>query len=92
MDAVIFIKELKRMCDNYGVYCSGCPIGEKKEGLTCREFRERNPEFFVKLLQEWSEKHKPITNRQKFIEVFGMTFTDAIITPNWSTNEFKEKK
>ena len=92
MDAVKFIKELKRMCDSHGDACMYCPIGQKKGLATCREYRESNPENFVILVNEWSENHKPITNRQKFLEVFGITIADAILMLNWGDKEFKEIK
>lgn len=94
MDAVKFLKEWKRMCDYYGCSCNQCPVGKAKNeyDLLCWDFRDTYQEKFVDIVLDWSVNHIPITNREKFLEVFGVTIGDAAIIPNWGDKEFKEKK
>ena len=91
MDAVKYIKELKRMCNYYG-NCKTCPIGKEKGILACWDYRDSYPETFVSLVSEWSVKNKPITNQEKFHEVFGIDFYDAMTTLHWAYHEYKEIK
>lgn len=93
MDAVKFLKETKRMCDSYKG-CSECPIGKEKiaSNIFCHDYKNKYPEKFVEKVSEWSRNNPQITNRKKFLEVFGITIGDAMLKPNWADNEYKENK
>lgn len=54
MDAVKFLKEYKRICDEYD-YCKNCPVREVfgNSILSCNEWVVRNPEKAVKVVEDW---------------------------------------
>ena len=91
MDAVKCLKEWKRMCDNYDS-CNKCPVGIEKNRrqMHCSDFRNNYEEEFVEIVSKWSIDNPSITNRKKFLEVFGITLGDAMIKPNWLDDEYKE--
>ena len=68
MDAVEYLKERLRLCDEYRndhTSCEGCPFG-----TVCMS-EAFNPEESVRIVEEWSKAHPIQTNAQKFAEVFG---------------------
>ena len=94
MDAIKFIKEYERMCNYYGYKCTECPIGINNNNLNiyCFDFRNTYQKECVEIVSKWSNEHPQITNREKFREVFGIDFYDAMTTLNWARNEYKEIK
>lgn len=69
MDAVLFLKEYKRMCDIYTEnLCNECPL--KKTG-NCN-IVEGNPDFqkIVEITEQWSKEHPKKTRMQDFLEKF----------------------
>lgn len=90
MDAVKFLKEYRRICDEYD-YCKDCPI-RKENGysiLSCNEWVDCNPEKAVKVVEEWSKAHS-ITNGEKFLEVFGIPPAPGY--GGWWDEEYKSPK
>jgi hypothetical protein len=98
MDAVKFMKEYKRLCDEYSA-CVGCPLG--KFG-NCTE---ADPEEMVKIVEEWSKEHPKKTNGQvmfdyiqKHVNDTGGGFTSLTMSPRiilefdqgWWCKEYKE--
>lgn len=72
MDAVEFLKEWKRMCDNV-TDCKNCPIGNQHIPYTkndCALFSFYNGEVSVKCVEQWSKEHPRKTRLQDFIEKF----------------------
>lgn len=69
MDAVQFLKEVRRMCDTKADDCDGCPFEYSHEHDVCSAFDE--PEKTVRIIAEWSKDHPVKTNAMKFEEVFG---------------------
>ena len=98
MDAVKFWKEKERMCDSFDE-CDGCPIFKLMENNSCLETLTDKTEEFVSEVEQWSNRHPPMTNGQKFKEVFDFEFPNSLITPdansiyrNWANEEYKEPK
>lgn len=93
MDAIKFIKEYKRMCKNYQS-CLDCPLAKENNGheIYCTDFMTEFTEKTFEIVSKWSDNHHPITNRKKFLEVFGINFVDAILETNWLDDEYKEIK
>ena len=76
MDAVEFLKKLKRMCDenrdiNEGS-CYGCEIFAKKVyiGISCSSFTEQYPEEAVAIIEKWSAEHPVKTRQSEFLKIF----------------------
>ena len=69
MDAIEYIKELKRMCDGFAD-CTGCPLCHKENGTEqiCGRFRSEHPEKAVELVEKWSKEHPAKTILQDFLE------------------------
>ena len=85
IDAVEYLKTMKRMCDQYNG-CSICPLNET---LAC--VYVKNPEEAVDIVERWAKEHPKMTNADKLIEVFGK-FRLSNITPEWLRQEYKEPK
>lgn len=82
MDAVEFLKKLKRMCDenrdiNEGS-CYGCEIFAKKVyiGISCSSFTEQYPEEAVAIIEKWSAEHPAKTRQSEFLKVLPFAPTD----------------
>ena len=62
MDAVMYLKESKRMCD-YCEDCKGCGIKERVgERNSCIDFESVDPEAAVEIVEKWSKAHPVRTN------------------------------
>lgn len=75
MDAALYIKEKKRMCDYYDKdkSCQKCPLfylcaNPMFANVRCEADA---PEEFVSRVQRWSKEHPRKTNGQVFKEIFG---------------------
>ncbi len=68
MNAVKYLKEKHRMCQN--TECSSCKFSESvnNTGLHCEYYVEAFPEEAVKIVKKWSKKHKIKTTLQDFKE------------------------
>ena len=76
MDAVQFLKEVRRMCDAKADDCDGCPFEHSHERDVCRVFDA--PDETVRIVEEWSKAHPVMTNAMKFEEVFGGIYVTRI--------------
>ena len=63
MDAVKFLEERNRMCDNYNLCTDGCPL-YKICDFSLGYFRE-----MVAAVEKWSEEHPVVTNGLKVHEM-----------------------
>ena len=55
MDAVKFMKEYKRLCDEYSA-CVGCPLKNYGDCI------DAEPKELVKAVEQWSAYHPLLTN------------------------------
>lgn len=76
MDAVEFIKDLKRMCNSE--LCDKCPAMNHR----C-SFFPSNPSFvktgegLVRTVEEWAKKHPVKTRQSEFLKHFQKAYKDA---------------
>lgn len=73
MDAVLFLKEKRRMCESYGFNsCRRCELNENKNGkqISCGGFVCQYPEEAVAIVEQWLKENPLETNRDKFFELF----------------------
>ena len=76
------MKELDRMCSSFSSDCKACPLTSIKESpFACSKWITDNPCEAEELIMLWARKHPPVTNREKFAEVFGC---DPIFLDFWS--------
>ena len=73
MDAVKFMKEYKRLCDEYSA-CVGCPLKNYGDCI------DAEPKELVKAVEEWSEEHPIITNGMKVLELIPSDVSNTTIT------------
>ena len=76
MDAVKYLEALKRMCAFYHAEkscCLNCPLSVGNNGTEygCAKYQTDYPSKAVIIVDEWAREHPIITNREKFVEVFG---------------------
>lgn len=91
MDAVKFIKERQRFCDQAG-FCTTCEL-RRADILYCGAFNGiKEPEKLVNFIEKWSEKNPIVTNGIKFVEVFGVQNADKLWeeTGTWWNLEYKK--
>lgn len=74
MDAVLFLKEYKRMCDSV-TDCKHCPLGEYflplySDGYSCPQYCFDNPHRAANAVEQWSKEHPRKTRVQDFLEKF----------------------
>lgn len=76
MEAIEFLKEAQRLCEQSRHCSMVCPLYErcifdfKYEDESSKETWERI-EKAVAIIEQWNKEHPIITNAQKFKEVFG---------------------
>lgn len=90
MDAVKFIRERQRFCDQAG-FCTTCELRRAK--IFCGTFNGiKEPEKLVNFIEEWSEKNPIVTNGIKFVEVFGVQSADKLQENIgiWWNSEYKK--
>lgn len=68
MDAVKYLKEINRMCNTFGLSCSGCPLGNSAED--CDDLQRERPEKAVAIVEKWSAEHPQKTILQDFLEKY----------------------
>lgn len=69
MDALEFLKERKRMCKSYGIYCGECPLKE----ATCILSSEVSDEVYEKIIatvEQWLKEHPLKTRQSVFLEQY----------------------
>ena len=79
MNAIRYLKERERMCAFVDGICTDCPMArmlpediEDCDSICVWEVEPNYPQEAVRIVEEWSDGHKVVTNRDKFIEVFGV--------------------
>ena len=89
MTAVDFLNQKRRMCEKTS--CSKCPLGLLKNGtqLTCSVFMERFPEEAISKLIQWTLTNPLITNKDKFMDVFG---SEAYIFQQFNNNDWWQQE
>ena len=76
MDAVEFLKKLKRMCDKNRDSCHGscyaCEIFAKKveKAISCSSFIQDYPEEAIAIIEKWSTEHPTKTRKSEFLKLF----------------------
>lgn len=70
MTALEFLKEKKRMCKSYGMFCAGCKIYRKKGGCFCEEFIRDFPEEAIAIVEKWSKEHPQKTLLPDLLEKY----------------------
>lgn len=76
MDAVKFIREENRMCDNYRNFSDYtcvdclCHSGNNRTNETCSRFRKNHPEEYVDIVAKWSAEHPAKTRQSEFLKMF----------------------
>ena len=66
MDEVKYLKEKNRMCNTFGLSCSGCPLGNSVED--CDDLQKERPEKAVEIVEKWSAEHPQKTMMSDFFE------------------------
>lgn len=75
MDAVKYLKERSRMCDTFGLSCSGCPLGNSVED--CDDLQRERPEKAVEIVEKWSAENPQKTMLQDFLEKYPNARVDS---------------
>lgn len=72
MDAVKFMKEKKRMCNNYSSCAEACLLRKPMDesGLTCLGYCFAHPEDAVAIVEKWSADHPKKTRKSEFLKMF----------------------
>ena len=70
MDAVKFLKEIKRMCDSFDDNCAGCEIHRQNLSLYCSTYIKKYPEQAVAIVEKWAKEHPRETRKDDFFEKF----------------------
>lgn len=69
MDAVMFVKEWKRMCISSKT-CLSCSIGESAGVSTvCSNAVKKEPEKYVAIVEKWSAEHPMKTRQSEFLKM-----------------------
>jgi hypothetical protein len=73
MDAVTYVKEYRRLCDEY-LACVGCPLKSYEDCI------DADPEELVKVVEVWSKEHPIMTNGMKVLELIPSDVSNTTIT------------
>ena len=90
------VKQFKRMCESNCSNCHGCPIESYRGFYHCWRWVSEEPEKAEELIMNWAKNNPPVTNLDKFKEVFGFDpLADKHLmcgTPiiGWFGKEYKE--
>ena len=83
MDAVKYLKTLRRMCDGG---CRKCEFEKRlSEFVTCTAWRKAHPEEAVAILEQWAKEHPAKTRQSEFLTMFpgaDVGETDGCLTLN----------
>ncbi len=67
MDAVEFLKTLRRMCNSE---CRECELGKRLGALdTCALWQKANPEEAVAIVEQWAKEHPVKTRQSVFLKM-----------------------
>lgn len=68
MDAVEFLKTLRRMCNSE---CRECELGKRLGALdTCALWQKAHPEEAVAIVEKWAKEHPVKTRQSEFLTMF----------------------
>ena len=68
MDAVEFLKTLRRMCN---CECHKCEFGKRLSGFeTCTVWRKTHPKEAVAIAERWAKEHPVKTRQSEFLKLF----------------------
>lgn len=87
-----FVRERKRMCRKMA--CHDCPLDMLIPGSECAYACLAKPEEAEKKVSDWSKEHPIVTNREKFMKVFGFDLCAMDCDENttmWLNAEYKEQ-
>lgn len=66
MDAVEFLKTLRRMCNSE---CRECELGKRLGALdTCALWQKAHPEEAVEIAEKWAKEHPAKTRQSEFLK------------------------
>ena len=66
MDAVEFLKTLRRMCNSE---CRECELGKSLGALdTCALWQKAHPEEAVEIAEKWAKEHPAKTRQSEFLK------------------------
>ena len=66
MDAVKYLKTLRRMCN---VECINCEIWKRRSGgESCAVWQKNHPEEAVAIVEKWAKEHPVKTRQSEFLE------------------------
>lgn len=70
MDAVKFLKEKSRMCNQ--LICLNCQVSRNNNGtgINCEDFSKSYPEKCVDTVEMWSKEHPIKTRQSEFLKMF----------------------
>ena len=80
MDAVKFLKTLRRMC-NENPTCNQCELYKSEiacTGILCKKWMEEYPEDAVAFMEKWATEHPAKTRQSVFLE----QYPEAKLTEN----------
>ena len=85
MDAVEYLKTIKRMCKLHKPICWGednhtpCELRIKAnaKGMSCSDYTTTFSEEAVAIVEKWAKEHPRKTRQEKFLEIFPKTNVDA---------------
>lgn len=67
MDAVEYLKTLRRMCERR---CTNCEFGKRLCGVvtSCTDWRKNHPEEAVAIVEKWAKEHPAKTRQSEFLK------------------------
>lgn len=76
MDAIKYLKTLRRMCNCE--CCSQCELGKRLiVHETCTAWRKAHPEEAVAIVEQWAAEHPAKTRQSEFLKLFPNAQTDS---------------
>lgn len=82
MDAVEYLKTLRRMCD---YKCRDCELGNRSGWDSCASWQKNNPEEAIAIVERWGAEHPIKTRQSEFLKLFpgvDADKTDGCLTLN----------
>lgn len=66
MDAVIYIRDMQRMCKSH-ISCNGCEL-KPGNGKSCMEGMD--PQECISVVEQWAAEHPAKTRQSEFLKLF----------------------
>lgn len=67
MDAVEYLKTLRRMCH---CECLKCEFGKRSGSVSCNVWQKNHPEEAVAIAEKWAAEHPAKTRQSVFLEQY----------------------